>query len=111
MAHLPSPDEILACRTSRGAWTRRQLAEWGVPWPPPRGWKRALESKWYRQNPDAVRPAPQEIVLRTKYPFTAIINGKPMLITSPHYEPPVPLMLTPLEQLDEEAFLRASEDS
>ena len=22
--------------------TRKQLAEWGVPWPPPKGWLRAL---------------------------------------------------------------------
>jgi hypothetical protein len=25
-----------------GGWTRAQLAEWGVPWPPPKGWKQAL---------------------------------------------------------------------
>ncbi len=27
----------------RGGYTRTQLAEWGVPWPPPRGWRRQLE--------------------------------------------------------------------
>lgn len=25
-----------------GGWTRATLAEWGVPWPPPRGWKKVL---------------------------------------------------------------------
>jgi hypothetical protein len=34
--------EIMAKRTPAGGWTRAQLAEWGVPWPPPKGWKQAL---------------------------------------------------------------------
>ncbi len=34
--------EIEAARTSRGGWTRESLARWGVPWPPPKGWKKAL---------------------------------------------------------------------
>lgn len=34
--------DIESARSARGGWTRRQLAEWGVPWPPPKGWKRAL---------------------------------------------------------------------
>ena len=28
-------------RTDNGGWTRTQLAAWGVPWPPPKGWKSA----------------------------------------------------------------------
>lgn len=34
-----SEEEILAKRTPQGGWTRDVLAAWGVPWPPPRGWK------------------------------------------------------------------------
>jgi hypothetical protein len=34
--------EIDPKRTEKGGWTRRQLAEWGVPWPPPKGWRSAL---------------------------------------------------------------------
>ena len=34
--------EIMAARTPAGGWTREQLAQWGVPWPPPKGWKKAL---------------------------------------------------------------------
>jgi len=34
--------DIMGARTKRGGWTRKQLAKWGVPWPPPKGWKRAL---------------------------------------------------------------------
>jgi hypothetical protein len=38
----PTPAEIDAARTPRGSWTKAQLAEWGVPWPPPRGWRKRL---------------------------------------------------------------------
>lgn len=34
---LPTRAEIDAAR-----WTKAQLAEWGVPWPPPKGWRRRL---------------------------------------------------------------------
>jgi hypothetical protein len=40
--NMPSEEEILEKRTPRGGWTRKQLAEWGVPWPPPKGWKAEL---------------------------------------------------------------------
>lgn len=38
-----SRQEVEAGKTPRGAWTKKQLAEWGVPWPPPKGWREALE--------------------------------------------------------------------
>jgi len=41
-AVLPSVEEIEAARTPAGGWTRAQLAQWGVPWPPPKGWKQRL---------------------------------------------------------------------
>src|SRR5262245_34573532 len=40
--HWLTEAEILASRSPCGAWKREQLAEWGVPWPPPKGWKQAL---------------------------------------------------------------------
>jgi hypothetical protein len=39
---VPTEQEIEAARTPAGGWTRAQLAEWGVPWPPRKGWKAAL---------------------------------------------------------------------
>ena len=33
---------IEAAKTPAGGWTKAQLAEWGVPWPPPKGWKAKL---------------------------------------------------------------------
>lgn len=35
-------DEIKAAMTPEGGWTKETLAKWGVPWPPPKGWKAAL---------------------------------------------------------------------
>lgn len=45
LAGLPRvpPEEIQDARSPRGGWTRETLARWGVPWPPPAGWRRALE--------------------------------------------------------------------
>ncbi|MER7766786.1 TnsA endonuclease N-terminal domain-containing protein [Kitasatospora sp. NPDC096140] len=41
----PTPEEIEAARTPAGGWRRDQLAAWGVPWPPPRGWKQRLTDR------------------------------------------------------------------
>ncbi|MER7699183.1 MULTISPECIES: hypothetical protein [unclassified Streptomyces] len=58
--YVPSPDEVAAAQTPEGGWTKKQLAEWGVPWPPPQGWRQNLEAEWEgkgvgsprRQEPD-----------------------------------------------------------
>jgi hypothetical protein len=39
---IPTDAEIEAARTPAGGWTREQLAAWGVPWPPPKGWRKNL---------------------------------------------------------------------
>lgn len=46
----PTSAEIEAARTPAGGWTREQLAAWGVPWPPPKGWKRALIRRSARRD-------------------------------------------------------------
>lgn len=38
----PTAEEIEQARTAAGGWTKKQLAEWGVGWPPPKGWKKEL---------------------------------------------------------------------
>jgi hypothetical protein len=43
---VPSPDDVVRGMTPKGAWTRKQLAEWGVSWPPPKGWRKCLEEQW-----------------------------------------------------------------
>jgi hypothetical protein len=42
MIRHPTAQEIEAAKTPQGGWTQEQLAQWGVPWPPPKGWKAAL---------------------------------------------------------------------
>lgn len=37
-----SADEIEEKKTVKGGWTKKQLAEWGINWPPQKGWKEAL---------------------------------------------------------------------
>lgn len=43
---LPSPKAIRQAMTPAGGWTARTLAEWGVPWPPPKGWRKQLRDRW-----------------------------------------------------------------
>ncbi len=46
----PSPDEVLAARTGRNAWNRVTLAKWGVPWPPPAGWRTRLVERYFDET-------------------------------------------------------------
>ncbi|TDO37888.1 hypothetical protein [Paractinoplanes brasiliensis] len=41
-----APGTVEASRARRGGWTRETLAEWGVPWPPPAGWREQLRRNW-----------------------------------------------------------------
>lgn len=43
-----SPEEIKSKQTERGGWTKAVLAKWGVPWPPPKGWRKRLEEEWLK---------------------------------------------------------------
>ncbi|MEU1003785.1 hypothetical protein [Streptomyces tibetensis] len=56
MTQLPSPEEIEAARTPAGGWKRDQLAAWGVPWPPPKGWKDELAERWEAARQDGAPP-------------------------------------------------------
>lgn len=50
----PSPEEIEAARTVKGAFRKRDLESWGVPWPaggsPPRGWQKVLKEAYQREQ-------------------------------------------------------------
>lgn len=50
MVVVPSPEEVEAAKTPRGFWKRATLARWGVPWPPPAGWRKRLEAEWRKAN-------------------------------------------------------------
>jgi len=42
---MPTNKEIELGMTNSGGFTKEQLATWGVPWPPPKGWKSDLIKK------------------------------------------------------------------
>lgn len=46
MAKKVSKEEIEEKRSKNGGWSKEVLTEWGVPWPPPKHWKRALILGW-----------------------------------------------------------------
>jgi hypothetical protein len=55
----PTEAEIMAQQTEAGGWTRQTLADWGVPWPPPQGWKSALlnhDERWFRRLLGGLNP-------------------------------------------------------
>lgn len=59
LPHLPSPEEIEQTKTRRGGYgfSRRKLAAWGVPYPPPSGWRKDLERRWRLAHPgEPTRP-------------------------------------------------------
>ncbi|WP_445277472.1 hypothetical protein [Streptomyces sp. DSM 41033] len=56
MPELPSPEEVEAARTPAGGWKRDQLAAWGIPWPPPKGWKDELATRWKAEQRAGVEP-------------------------------------------------------
>ena len=41
---IVTDEQIEAGKSPRGGWTRKTLARWGVPWPPPKGWRTALRA-------------------------------------------------------------------
>lgn len=48
-------DIIDAARTAAGGWDRATLAGWGVPWPPPKGWRKALIEQGIGPDAEAMR--------------------------------------------------------
>ena len=56
MADTPSLEEIEAARTPAGGWTKEILASWGVPWPPPRGWRLKLAGHAPEPEPEPISP-------------------------------------------------------
>jgi len=71
-----SLEEVMAHQTPAGGWKKKQLALWGVPWPPPKGWKTKLTGGAKEVR---VRGVSAEALI--KYPFYAKINGKYVYVT------------------------------
>jgi hypothetical protein len=61
LAGLPrlTPEEVEAGRSPAGGFTRKQLAAWGVLWPPPAGWLQGPVARRGRQRCQLTpRPSP-----------------------------------------------------
>ncbi|MFE1909521.1 hypothetical protein ACFW96_38565 [Streptomyces gardneri] len=55
---------MTAAMTENGGWTKKQLAEWGIPFPPPQGWRKHLEAKWRGEDvADLPQPEPDQDAL------------------------------------------------
>lgn len=57
---IPSPQEIDDAQTRFGGWSPETLAAWGVPWPPPEGWRDRLVAAYFeahRDDPDPLAEA------------------------------------------------------
>lgn len=66
-------------RTEAGGWKRKQLEAWGVPWPPPKGWKHALVSDAPIDFPTFLCRECKQAKSRSQFPKTARRHGDPGL--------------------------------
>jgi hypothetical protein len=59
-----TPEDIELLQTSMGhGFTKAQLAEWGVPWPPPNGWrKKILADQGLKFIGPRKAPSPESVV-------------------------------------------------
>ena len=57
---MPSPEQIEAAKTPGGGWDRKTLADWGVRWPPPKGWKKRLAEEHQRAGADQPQQRPDQ---------------------------------------------------
>lgn len=48
-----SIEEIENNKSEKGGWTKQTLAQWGIPWPPPKGWKEALINGTFQPTSEA----------------------------------------------------------
>jgi hypothetical protein len=42
---------VMAKKRANGTWSKAQLARWGVPYPPPKGWITVLHRLWLAERP------------------------------------------------------------
>ncbi len=81
---VPSIAERTAAKTERGGWTALQLAQWGVPWPAPDGWKDELLRRYDAGERISNEPLPDRIqpkrsghcaICDTQHVFIAIMRN------------------------------------
>ena len=60
--------EIERSRSPKGGWSRKTLEAWGVPWPPPKGWRKTITKRQVAPlaapvewRPDLIYPSFDEV--------------------------------------------------
>jgi len=71
----PSPNEIEAQRTARGGFTKATLAQWGIEWPPPKGWMERLHQTYYEEI-QMPAPVSNEVFMLSHDEFLAVPDGQ-----------------------------------
>lgn len=74
----PSPEEVEAASTSGCGWTAARLAEWGISWPPDKGWRQVLRERWYALHPDQRDPRQQTVNPADKLTWLRKLNDAPI---------------------------------
>jgi hypothetical protein len=59
---IVTDEQIEAGKSPRGGFSRKTLASWGVPWPPPRRWRTALRTG--KPMPNQRKPSRQMEIWR-----------------------------------------------
>ena len=59
---IVTDEQIEAGKSPRGGFSRKTLASWGVPWPPPKGWRTALRTG--KPMPNGRKPSRQMEIWR-----------------------------------------------
>jgi hypothetical protein len=73
-----SAEEIEAGRSPSGGFNKATLAGWGIPWPPPKGWKEALIAGVPTErtmHPSVVRPSMDANELLRKVVLAVVEQG------------------------------------
>lgn len=79
--------EIMAARSPKGGWTRKTLAQWGVPWPPPGGWKASILANGIPyQSADGARPKGQAEIITQEGLQRAMDASAPVLVDGDPFE-------------------------
>jgi len=47
---IPSPEEVEKSQTEKGGWSSETLANWGIEWPPRKGWRKKLREAWEQEQ-------------------------------------------------------------
>jgi 5-methylcytosine-specific restriction endonuclease McrA len=59
-------------KTSKGGYTKATLAQFGVSWPPPKGWKKRLKKQLSKKTK---QPTPEKKVVKTKVSKNPFYNS------------------------------------